>query len=221
MRKNHTDRRVCQWGLGLLSLTGWALGWAAAPTSAAVPSNRLPTSVSTASWGLALEDNRPPAEPNTVPAGDPATTGGPPPTDKQTPLEDLIRDDSTLPTAGLVGRFLLAMGFVGALAVAAFYLSKRVNPRAVRSRSKELAVLETVMLGNRRALHLVGIGPGRRILIGSTADRITYLADVSDTAAAESDLDVSTGIPTGSDGPSFGMSPTESAQPPSREGHER
>jgi len=190
MRKNHTDRWVCRWGLGLLSLTGWALGWAAAPTSAAVPSNRLPTSASTASWGLALEDNRPPAEPNMVPAGDPATTGGPPPTDKQTPLEDLIRDDSTLPTARLVGRFLLAMGFVGALAVAAFYLSKRVNPRAVRSRSKELAVLETVMLGK-------------------------------DTAAAESDLDVSMGIPTGSDGPSFGMSPTESAQPPSREGHER
>ena len=99
---------------------------------------------------------------------------------KQTPLEDLIRKDSDLSTTKLVGRFLVAMTFVGVLAVAAFYLSRRVGPRFIRAQGKELAVVETLDLGNRRAVHLLRVGTFRRILVGSTADRITYLADVSD-----------------------------------------
>ena len=101
---------------------------------------------------------------------------------KQTPLEDLIRKDS-VSTVKLVGRFLVAMAFVGVLAVAAFYLSRRVGPRFVRSQGKELAVVETLDLGSRRAVHLLRVGASRRILVGSTADRITYLADVSDLPA--------------------------------------
>lgn len=110
---------------------------------------------------------------------DPNAVGPTSVTARQTPLEELIRNDSELPTTGLVSRFLVAMVFVGVLAGAAYFLSKRVTPKLGRTQGKELAVVESIGLGNRRAIHLIQVGPGRRILVGSTADRISYLADVS------------------------------------------
>jgi flagellar biogenesis protein FliO len=52
-------------------------------------------------------------------------------------------------------------------------------PRLAPSQGKKVKVLETVHLGPRKMVHLLEIG-GQQILIGSTPDKITKLADIMD-----------------------------------------
>jgi flagellar biosynthetic protein FliO len=61
------------------------------------------------------------------------------------------------------------------------YLSKRFLPRITNAPGKEIHVLETAYLGSKKAVHLVEVG-NQRFLIGSTEERITTLADVTETA---------------------------------------
>jgi flagellar biosynthetic protein FliO len=75
-------------------------------------------------------------------------------------------------------RAMLAILFVVVLGVAAMYVSKRFLPRITGLPGKEIRIVETVHLGPRRAVHLIEIG-GRRVLIGSTNENVTKLADIS------------------------------------------
>ncbi len=75
-------------------------------------------------------------------------------------------------------RAMLAVLFVAVLGVAAMYVSKRFLPRITRLPGKEIRIVETVHIGPRRAVHLIEIGD-RRILIGSTNENVTKLADVT------------------------------------------
>lgn len=76
-------------------------------------------------------------------------------------------------------RMILAVSIVVALGVAALYTSKKVLPKFALPQGKKIKVLETVHLGSRKMVHLLEIG-GQQILIGSTNDRITKLADIMD-----------------------------------------
>jgi flagellar biogenesis protein FliO len=60
------------------------------------------------------------------------------------------------------------------------YVSKRLLPKVASVPGKEIHIRETAYLGPRKALHLVEIG-NHKLLIGSTNDSITSLADVTDT----------------------------------------
>jgi flagellar biosynthetic protein FliO len=84
------------------------------------------------------------------------------------------------PNAGEL--FLKMMGavvLIVALGVGLVYVSKRFLPKMGAAPGRRIQITETVPLGTRKALHLVEVG-GRKVLIGSTAERITMLADVSD-----------------------------------------
>jgi flagellar biosynthetic protein FliO len=81
---------------------------------------------------------------------------------------------------GLFTRMMLSVALVVGLGAGMVYLSKRFLPKVVNAPGKEIRIRETAYLGPRKALHLVEIG-GRRLLIGSTNDSITSLADVTDT----------------------------------------
>ena len=72
---------------------------------------------------------------------------------------------------------------VAVLGAAAIYVSKKLLPRITNLPGKEIRVVETVHLGPRKTVHLLRIGH-QWILIGSTNENITKLADVTDALAA-------------------------------------
>jgi flagellar biogenesis protein FliO len=77
-------------------------------------------------------------------------------------------------------RMMLCILLVAGLGAGMLYVSKKVLPKVTNAAGREIHVRETAYLGPRKALHLVEVGT-RKLLIGSTNDSITALADVTDT----------------------------------------
>jgi flagellar biosynthetic protein FliO len=86
-------------------------------------------------------------------------------------------------------RTMVAIVFVVVLGAAAIYVSRRLLPKIARLPGKEIRIVETVHLGPRKAVHLLQIGQ-RRLLIGSTNENITKLADLSEVFRDLSDQDL-------------------------------
>jgi flagellar biogenesis protein FliO len=80
----------------------------------------------------------------------------------------------------LVYKFIFSIFLVIAVGTAAVYFSKRLGGKITRIRGKKVQVIETLYLGQRKALHLLKIGR-REILIGSTNENINMIADVTET----------------------------------------
>lgn len=87
--------------------------------------------------------------------------------------------DISLSGRGLFVRMMLCILLVAGLGAGMLYLSKRVLPKVTSAPGKEIHVRETAYLGPRKSLHLVEIG-NHKLLIGSTNDSITALADLTD-----------------------------------------
>ncbi len=77
-------------------------------------------------------------------------------------------------------KMMLSVLLVIALGVAAIYVSKKLLPKITNLPGKEIRIVETVHLGPRKAVHLLEIG-NQRLLIGSTNENVTKLADVTST----------------------------------------
>ena len=102
-------------------------------------------------------------------------------------------DPNFLPAAGensgvreLFFKTMLSVLLVIVLGAAAIYVSKKFLPRITNLPGKEIRIIETVHLGPHKMVHLLRIG-NQRLLIGSTNQSITKLADVTD-ALSEMDL---------------------------------
>jgi flagellar biogenesis protein FliO len=89
-----------------------------------------------------------------------------------------VRTDSGFSTREILTKLLLSVLAVGVLGAAAIYVSKKVLPKIGNLPGKRIHIIETVHLGPRKALHLVEVG-NQQLLIGSTGEGITKLADVS------------------------------------------
>lgn len=81
---------------------------------------------------------------------------------------------------------MVSVLLVISLGIAAIYASKRLLPKITNSPGRQIRVIETVHIGPRKSLHLLEIG-NQRLLIGSTSESITKLADIHE-AFAEIDL---------------------------------
>jgi flagellar biogenesis protein FliO len=79
----------------------------------------------------------------------------------------------------LVRQFALAMGFVVVLGGCAWYLSKKLGAKLAITRGKDISVIETIHLGPHKMLHLLEVGGKQKLLIGSTNENISILADVT------------------------------------------
>jgi flagellar biosynthetic protein FliO len=90
----------------------------------------------------------------------------------------VLGSDNSLDTGELFLKMMGAVVLIIALGVGLVYVSKRFLPKMGAVPGRQIQITETVPLGARKALHLVEVG-GRKVLIGSTAERITMLADVS------------------------------------------
>jgi flagellar biosynthetic protein FliO len=104
--------------------------------------------------------------------------------------------NSSISSSEMFFKLMLSVLLVAVLGAAAIYASKKLLPRITNLPGKKIRIVETVHLGPRKALHLVEIGD-QRLLIGSTNENITRLADVTLTFAsrlglAETDAELST-----------------------------
>jgi len=75
-------------------------------------------------------------------------------------------------------RAVFAVLLVLVLIVAVVYVSRKLLPKITNLPGKEIRIIETSHLGPRRTIHVIEVG-GRRLLIGSTNENITKLADLS------------------------------------------
>ena len=115
--------------------------------------------------GTELEDSKPKA--GSLFANDPKFSG---------------RPGGSTGNRELFFKMMVSVLFVVALGAAAIYVSKKFLPKINNLSSKEIRIAETVHLGPRKAVHLLEIG-NRRLLIGSTNENITRLADLTSTFA--------------------------------------
>jgi flagellar biosynthetic protein FliO len=76
-------------------------------------------------------------------------------------------------------KMMAAVLLVVVLGIAAIYVSKKFLPKITSLSGRRIHIVETVSLGPRKALHLLQIGH-QQLLIGSTSEGITALADVTD-----------------------------------------
>ncbi len=89
-------------------------------------------------------------------------------------------------TRELFYKMMFSVLLVVALGAAAIYISKKYGAKITNLPGKKIRIIETVHLGPRRAVHLLKAG-NKQLLIGSTTESITKLADVTD-ALYETDL---------------------------------
>lgn len=82
-----------------------------------------------------------------------------------------------LNTHNLFIRMMLMLVIVVILAIAVIYTQKKLMPKFTNQTGKKIKVLETVHLGRGKTLHLLTVG-GKEILVGSTAEHITKIADI-------------------------------------------
>ena len=97
-----------------------------------------------------------------------------------------IKPQETLNTGRMFFKMMLAVGLIIAMGIGAIYFSRKLLPKIANLPGKKIQVLETVHLGPRKAVHLLRVG-SRHILIGSTAESISKLADINDELS-ETDL---------------------------------
>ena len=75
-------------------------------------------------------------------------------------------------------QWLLSLAFVVVIAYVVTYFLRRLNFGRMATRAGAVRVVETIPLGPNRAVHLVAVG-ARRLLIGTTAQQVTLLEDVT------------------------------------------
>ena len=100
-------------------------------------------------------------------------------------LSEKIKSDTN--SSELFYKMLQAVVIVVVLGVGAIYLSKKFLPKITNPPGKEIRIVETTHLGPRKSLHLIRVG-NRDLLIGSTTEKITYLADITEDTNHESTL---------------------------------
>lgn len=79
-------------------------------------------------------------------------------------------------------KMMLSVLLVVALGAAAIYTSRKLLPKITNLPGKEIRIVETIHIGPRKTLHLLKIG-NQCLLLGSTGENITKLADVTDALA--------------------------------------
>jgi len=102
-------------------------------------------------------------------------------------LNDPNSSSSTSTGAGtreLFFKMMLSVLLVVGLGAAAIYASRKLMGRITNPPGKRIKVVETAYLGPRKAVHLLRIGD-RWILIGSTNENITKLAELTSDAVTQ------------------------------------
>ncbi len=85
----------------------------------------------------------------------------------------------------LVYKTIALVAIVITLGAVAIYVSKKFRGKLVNLQGKKIKIVETTHLGPHKMVHLVKIG-NQQLLIGSTNENITMLADVTGASNSQS-----------------------------------
>ena len=88
------------------------------------------------------------------------------------------KSGSSFDTQELFFKMMFSVLLVVALGAATIYISKKFLPRITNLPGKAIHIVETVHIGPRKTVHLLKVG-NQQLLIGSTSESITMLADVT------------------------------------------
>ncbi|HSV27531.1 MAG TPA: flagellar biosynthetic protein FliO [Sedimentisphaerales bacterium] len=94
------------------------------------------------------------------------------------PEEESIIGQHALDTSEALKTLVTSALLIIVLGAAAIYLARRIMPKVNAAMGRELKVIESIRLGPGRQVHIIGVG-SRRLLIGSAAESVTYLTEVS------------------------------------------
>ena len=81
-------------------------------------------------------------------------------------------------------KMIQAVLIVCVLGFAAIYISKKFLPKITNRPGKKIHIAEVLHIGPKKSLHLIEVDK-RRLLIGSTSENITLLADLTDSFSDE------------------------------------
>jgi len=81
---------------------------------------------------------------------------------------------------GFLGTLITSIFFIVVLGGIAIYLSKRFMPKLRITSGQDISIRETIHLGPNKKMHVVEVGH-KKFLIGSTQEKISMLADVTET----------------------------------------
>jgi len=87
----------------------------------------------------------------------------------------------------LVRQLILMIVIVALFGVGLWWFAKRYSRGLMGGRGKLVTVAETLPLGPRKMVHVLEVGP-RKLLLGSTADSIRFLADITEALPMSSDF---------------------------------
>jgi flagellar biogenesis protein FliO len=90
--------------------------------------------------------------------------------------EELFKD--------LIRQLFVMILFIAAAGAIVWWGARFYRRRHMVADGQQVRVTETIPLGPRKSLHVVEAG-SRKLLIASTADRVTFLSDVTDALAAK------------------------------------
>ncbi|MHC5120460.1 MAG: FliO/MopB family protein, partial [Planctomycetota bacterium] len=99
--------------------------------------------------------------------------------------KDLLQEeDEDIKSGNLQGslykQLMMMVAFVAVIGAGVWFFCKKMPGRWNPGKGKKIVVTETVNLGPRKLLHIVQLGT-KQYLIGSTAENIRLLADVTDS----------------------------------------
>lgn len=115
-----------------------------------------------------------PASPTTSKTEKPALTA--PSFKVENDREDLFQD--------LLHQLIFMVIFIAVAGAAVWWAAKFYRGRRLTGSGRQVRVVETIPLGPRKTLHVIEAG-SRKLLIGNTSDRITFLSDVTEALAAQ------------------------------------
>lgn len=86
--------------------------------------------------------------------------------------------------ADLIRQLITMVVFIALAGGGVWGAAKHYRKKQLTAGGRQIRITESVPLGPRKALHLVEVN-SRKLLIGSTGDRITFLSDLTDAPARQ------------------------------------
>ncbi|NLW84844.1 MAG: hypothetical protein GXY41_10655 [Phycisphaerae bacterium] len=104
-------------------------------------------------------------------------------TDQQEPLkrlDSLSNNETDTLHLDLLRTFFYMLGFVALIGAGGWLVCRKFSLGRTGSGGQRIRIGETVRMGPRKALHLIQVG-SKTLLVGSSGDTLSLLADVSDS----------------------------------------
>lgn len=87
-------------------------------------------------------------------------------------------------TGFFISTMIRSILFIIVLGGIAFYLSRKFMPKLRPTSGQDINIRETIHLGPNKTMHLIEVGK-KKFLVGSTSEKISMLADVTETLDAD------------------------------------